>query len=114
MRAASQHRVNFAQIHVRRCLHAVAQQRIDAHAERVCDVHDGRQAQLRRTALNVRNVGRLLIGQLGQSLLRQPPLLPVPADADADRCIIEFQFVSLPENFSILLLYIRFGYGKML
>lgn len=105
MRAASQHRVNFAQIHVRRCLHAVTQQRIDAHAERVCDVHDRRQTQLRRAALNMRNVGRLLIGQLGQSLLRQPPLLPVPADADADRCIIKFQFVSLPEFFNNVIVY---------
>ena len=99
MRAAEQHCVDLPQIYIRRSRHAVAEQRIDRHAERVCNVDDGGQAQLGRAALNVRDVGRLLIGQLCQRLLRQPQLLPVPPDADADCNIIEFQFAPSQKKF---------------
>ena len=113
MCAADQHRVDLPQVYVCRGRHAVAQQRIDRYAQRIGNIDDGRQAQLGRAALDVRDVGRLLIGQLGQRLLRQPQFLPVPPDADADCNIVEFQFAPSRKNFLIMLLYIRFGCGRM-
>lgn len=99
MRAVGQHRVDLAEVDVSRCCDTVAEQRVDVYAERVRDIDDGGQAQLGRAALNVRNIGRLLIGQLRQRLLRQPQLLPVPPDTDPDCRVIKFQFSFPPENF---------------
>ena len=99
MRTAGKHRVDFPKINICRGRQTVAEQGIDTHAECVCDVDDGRQTQLCCAAFNVRDVGWLLIGKLGQRLLCQTQLFSIPADADANCGVIEFQFSSLPEFF---------------
>ena len=67
---------------------AVAQQLIRRHIQGVGQADQGGQAQLCGAPLNVGDVRRLLLRQLGQSLLGQPLGFPQAADPGANRLIV--------------------------
>ena len=90
-------------------------QRINGYTESVCKIDDCWLTQLCCDAFNVRDIGRLLFRHFSQNLLRPPLLLPIPPNANPNRSIIQFQYDFLIfEKYFRALLYIQFGYARML